>query len=344
MSLDGLGARSGLRSAPPSEPTGGLSGGAFGLLIPNLRPDARSALRDMRVRGIERSQLEQQALQQGLSLVDGLCADPYDDTKTPDRAFTMLRGPGLDIALLQIDDWIAADGTGVATLHEIAYAFRGRRVCVVAKGVDAPARGLLTLLRGWREREGIDAEFIFWRYVTEAAQGIETLRSVFAFELTGTTPVARGGVGGQAQPRIFISYAHKDEKWLACLQDMLAPITRQFPTAIWSDAMLVAGDRWANKIDQALTSSRVVILLVSPAFLASEFIHDQELGPILAAAREGRKQILWILVSDCLWRHTAIKDYQAAHDIKTPLDRLRSSRRNEQLAMVGDKLLEFLKS
>jgi internalin A len=137
-------------------------------------------------------------------------------------------------------------------------------------------------------------------------------------------------------PQIFISYSHEDEKWLKELDKFLKPIERQFPTAVWSDRQIGAGARWATEIEQALASAKLVMLLVSPSFLASDFIHQNELGPILAAAGEGRKKILWVLLSACPWKETALKDIQAAHDIARPLDQLSRPKRNSQLTIIAD--------
>ena len=148
----------------------------------------------------------------------------------------------------------------------------------------------------------------------------------------------------RAQPgaHVFVSYSHQDVRWLNRLRTMLKPVERRFPTAVWSDRQIEAGARWASEIEQALASARVVLLLVSPSFLASDFIDQNELGPVLAAARDGRKKILWVLVSQCLWDQTAIIDYQAAHDISRPLDQLSSSRQNAQLEMVADAVARLL--
>jgi hypothetical protein len=145
-----------------------------------------------------------------------------------------------------------------------------------------------------------------------------------------------------AAAHVFISYSHQDRNWFKRLRTMLRPVERRFPGAVWSDTEIKAGDRWAREIEQALASATVILLLVSPSFLASDFIDQNELGPVLAAAAEGHKKILWVLLSQCLWNQTAIKDYQPAHDISRPLNQLNASGRDAQLKIVADTVARLM--
>jgi hypothetical protein len=136
-------------------------------------------------------------------------------------------------------------------------------------------------------------------------------------------------------PSAFISYSHKDQKWLNKLEVMLRPLVRG-GLQVWSDQKIRPGDNWRQSIEAELAKASVAVLLVSPAFLASEFIHDHELPPLLAAARQKGLRILWIPVSQCLYERTPIVDYQAAHPPGKPLDSLkRSSEINTALKQIA---------
>jgi hypothetical protein len=333
-------AAEGLRAAQVIPSAVALAGaGALDFITPDLRSDPRVALRDMRLREPDRTAVERCARQEGLKLADESCPDAYDPERH--RDFTVLRGPNIELVLIQIDDWIANDGSNIGALIEAAYAFKGKRVCVLSVGVDAPAKSLGRLFKDLKSDLQIEGEFVPWRYVVEMERGLHAFASVFDFDLP--RPVPPPAPIGENGPQVFISYSHEDDDWLKRLRNMLKPVERQFPTAVWSDKEIEGGSRWLSSIERALTSARVVLLLVSPAFLASDFIHENELGPVLAAVEQGRKKILWMLLSDCLWDLTTIKDYRAAHDVGTPLDRLSPAKQNVELKKVANEVLKLLK-
>jgi hypothetical protein len=255
------------------------------------------ALRDMRLREPIRTVVERLATQDGLHLEDESSPDEYDPQQR--RSFTVLRGANVDLALLQIDNWIANDGRNIGALSEAAYAFKGKHVRVLSAGVDDPVTGLEGLLRHWKDDLLIDGEFVPWRHVDGMTRGEYPVSTVFGFGPPRAVQQSTPDTG--SHPQVFISYSHKDARWLDRLLVMLKPVSRLFPYKVWNDKEIGAGARWFPEIQQALASARVVLLLVSPSFLASDFIHERELGPAMAAANEDQKKILWVLLSACLW-------------------------------------------
>ena len=77
--------------------------------------------------------------------------------------------------------------------------------------------------------------------------------------------------------RVFLSYSHRDEELCERFLVHLSQLKREGLIAPWSDRLIAAGTDWAGAIDENLNSAHVIILLVSPDFLASDYCNDVEM-------------------------------------------------------------------
>ena len=105
-----------------------------------------------------------------------------------------------------------------------------------------------------------------------------------------------------APAKVFFSYAHADEAHRAALEKHLRLLQRQGLVEGWHDRMIRAGDEWAGQIDAALDAADVILLLVSPDFLASDYCWDVEMKRALERhdAREAR--VIPIFLRPCDWK------------------------------------------
>lgn len=138
--------------------------------------------------------------------------------------------------------------------------------------------------------------------------------------------------------QVFISYSHKDQKWLQKLHTHLKPFERTHKIEVWDDTSIGAGTKWKDEIETALKEAGVAVLLVSPNYLASDFIAYQELPTMLAAAESEGLKVIWVAVSASAYLETNIKDYQAANDPTRPLDCLKPAKLNEALVKICETI------
>lgn len=138
--------------------------------------------------------------------------------------------------------------------------------------------------------------------------------------------------------QIFISYSHQDKTFRDELETNLKPYLRAGSFTSYSDQQIAPGSQWFPEIESALANSKIAVLLVSPHFLASDFIHERELGPLLKKAEEGGVKILWIPVRDSAYKVTPLKNYQAVHDPGDPLAKMTEADRDSAWVTVCEKI------
>jgi hypothetical protein len=138
---------------------------------------------------------------------------------------------------------------------------------------------------------------------------------------SGRWRTGRVGITNIARSTVFISYSHKDRKWLERLQVHLKPIEREGLITRWDDTLIKPGTQWRGEIERALDSARVAILLISADFLASDYIRNNELPPLLEAAGAAGATIFPVILSSCRFaREPSLAKFQAVNDPARPLD------------------------
>jgi hypothetical protein len=133
---------------------------------------------------------------------------------------------------------------------------------------------------------------------------------------------------------VFFSYSRKDKKWLDLFQVTLKPLIRANQISIWDDTKIKAGDIWRDEINQALASAKVAVLLVSRNFLASDFIAENELPPLLEAAQKEGLRILLVVIGHCLFEETELGRYQSINNPLRPLAVFPAPYREKELVRI----------
>lgn len=144
--------------------------------------------------------------------------------------------------------------------------------------------------------------------------------------------------GGTQRTQLFVSYSHKDKKWLKELQITLKPSIRSDNYELWDDTRIKPGDDWREEIRAALKRTRVAVLLVSRYFFDSDFIAENELPDLLDAAKDEGVVILWVAVSDSPYKKSRLAKYQAVNDPGKPLDGMTKAKVNQAFVAIAEEI------
>lgn len=144
------------------------------------------------------------------------------------------------------------------------------------------------------------------------------------------------------QPSIFISYSHRNSEWLEKILIHLAPLKRKLGLRIFSDKEIQTDEAWRARIQSEIEHCASAVLLISPDFLASDFIANHEL-PRLFGRRESKNiQIFMIFLDHCAYKlEREISEYQAFNNPDEPLSAISETEANRVLSSLCLKLAEF---
>lgn len=121
--------------------------------------------------------------------------------------------------------------------------------------------------------------------------------------------------------RIFFSYSHKDEALRNELETHLVMLQREGRIETWHDRKITAGDEFAGAIDAKLDSAEIVLLLVSPDFLASRYCYDVEVQRAMSRHEQGLARVIPVILRPCDWHNAPFGRLLAAPTDGKPITR-----------------------
>jgi len=115
-----------------------------------------------------------------------------------------------------------------------------------------------------------------------------------------------------SQPaRIFFCYARKDENLRDQIEDRLKDLKRQSMIRTWYDRQIDPGQSWEEEIEDNLTSSDIVLLLVSPDFMKSDYCYEKEMARALEQHRLQETRVIPIILRPTDWLNAPFAELQA---------------------------------
>lgn len=96
--------------------------------------------------------------------------------------------------------------------------------------------------------------------------------------------------------RLVLSYAREDARLAAELEAHLRILEKQGLISTWTERRIAPGSNWGAEVEEAFRSADVILVLVSPDYLASDYTYGRELTMALERQRAGEVRVIPIRV------------------------------------------------
>jgi internalin A len=128
-------------------------------------------------------------------------------------------------------------------------------------------------------------------------------------------------VQSSLQPlKLFLSYSHKDEKYVNELRKDLKLMERNGLIRTWYDRALRAGEKWEESILQELKTADIMVCQLSRDFLASDFCVLTELDTAIKRKIAGEAELVAYVLKECGWKEVSkLKQFQVLPQDAKPL-------------------------
>lgn len=122
----------------------------------------------------------------------------------------------------------------------------------------------------------------------------------------GPSRDVNGSRNGASHPsphpiQVFISYSYRDKVLFDELVKHLSILQRQGYIDIWSDRQITAGSDWRDEIDARMEEADLILLLVSPDYLASDYDSGIEMQQALERHETGKARVIPIILRPASW-------------------------------------------
>jgi hypothetical protein len=146
----------------------------------------------------------------------------------------------------------------------------------------------------------------------------------------------------QTRPiEVFFSYSHKDKRLRDRLETQLIILEREGIISSWHDHKIFAGEEWKGQIDEHLKTAQIILLLVSPDFISSDYCYDIEMKQALERHELGSARVIPIILRHTDWKRAPFGKLQALPEDGKPVTSWSS--RDEAFLDIGQGIRKVVK-
>src|SRR5438067_1050745 len=111
--------------------------------------------------------------------------------------------------------------------------------------------------------------------------------------------------------KLFYCYAHKDEGLRDKLARHMAVLRREGLIDEWSDHEIQPGTDWDHEVETQLNTADIILLLISPDFIHSNYCYSKEVKRALERQKAKEAYVIPIILRPVDWEETPIGKLQA---------------------------------
>jgi TIR domain len=117
--------------------------------------------------------------------------------------------------------------------------------------------------------------------------------------------------------KVFLCYHHnpKDEPLVEELKTRLKSLKRLgLINVVWHDQLVEPGLEPESEIDKHLSSAQIILLLISPDFIASD-VYDRSVKPALLRQEREEARVIPIILRPTSWQEALSSNFKFCHQI-----------------------------
>src|SRR5216684_5297395 len=96
--------------------------------------------------------------------------------------------------------------------------------------------------------------------------------------------------------KLFYSYAHEDERWRDELEKHLSTLQQQELITGWHDRKIAGGKAWEHEIVNNIQDAHIILLLISPDFMASAYCSKTEVPLAMERCEDGTARVIPVII------------------------------------------------
>lgn len=145
------------------------------------------------------------------------------------------------------------------------------------------------------------------------------------------------------KPTAFICYSKTNLRERTRLERELIVLENEGVLAAhWHDRMIDPGDKWDLKIQSELGEADIIIILLSTASLATEYIRRKEIPNAMTLHKSGKAKVIPLVLEKCRWEQTELGPLLALPEKAKPLNKWKPS--SDGWGLVADGLATVCKN